>query len=223
MKQRYLPKKLALLNRMYALLLLAYPAEFRREYGREMRQVVKDSCYDSYSQNGYRGMFRLWGRFFFDLIKSVSLEYLEILFMKKAIWIRVIMVLGMGTLLGLICGVSYAYLTAICCLTASIFYIGSLGAILALFVSTVIVSKPFLWSSIQALLQNGRIIFFGSVLGAIAGIFFEILLSFGDSSKGALLYYGIGGMVIGALLSLILVKAPVLFRPNSSMRLADSE
>ena len=61
--------------RLYRLLLAIYPADFRREYGREMQQVFCDLCRDELRRNGKLGLLRLWLRTLADLIRTASGEH----------------------------------------------------------------------------------------------------------------------------------------------------
>jgi hypothetical protein len=46
--------------RLYRMLLAAYPASFRREYGPHMAQVFHDCCREAQARRGASGIFRLW-------------------------------------------------------------------------------------------------------------------------------------------------------------------
>lgn len=61
--------------RLYRLLLQVYPAEFRREYGREMQQVFRELCRDELSRSGKFGLLRLWLRTLADLICTAPGEH----------------------------------------------------------------------------------------------------------------------------------------------------
>lgn len=64
--------KKSLAPRLYALLLAAYPREFRREYGREMTLVFADRCRE---ERGPRS--RIWREAIFDLMRTAPKERLE--------------------------------------------------------------------------------------------------------------------------------------------------
>lgn len=68
----------SLSQRLYALLLAAYPAEFRREYGREMMQVFRD-CYSAeVRRNGLLlGLINVWAYTLFDLAQTAPREHLQ--------------------------------------------------------------------------------------------------------------------------------------------------
>ena len=59
---------------IYSILLLAYPREFRREYGPEMVRLVLDCQRDTYTISARR---RLWLRTFFDLVRTAPRERLN--------------------------------------------------------------------------------------------------------------------------------------------------
>jgi hypothetical protein len=61
--------------RLYALLLSAYPREFRREYGREMTLVFADRCREE--ARGRGGCLRVWREAIFDLMRTAPKERLE--------------------------------------------------------------------------------------------------------------------------------------------------
>lgn len=209
-QQDPLPKTLTLLNKLYRLLLLLYPANFRREYRREMQLVVYSSCYDAYKQCGTNGMFRFWVLVFFDLSKTIFIEYWEVFTMKSSVWIRVFIALAVGTILGALCGMGYAYLTAICCLTASLIYIGLLGAFFGLMV-TLIATTLFI-KNVEIHLANGRIFFIASAIGAVIGIIFPLIFSIGRAPTSVIVYYTIGGAVIGLLMTPMLSKASLFWQ-----------
>ena len=56
-------------ERVYRLLLLAYPDEFRREYGEQMEQAFGDLYRVKRGENG--GIARLWMRTIVDLVRTV--------------------------------------------------------------------------------------------------------------------------------------------------------
>jgi hypothetical protein len=61
-------------RRAYALLLAAYPREFRREYGREMALVFADRCRE---RERAASRARLWGEALLDLAVSAPREHME--------------------------------------------------------------------------------------------------------------------------------------------------
>jgi len=62
---------------LYRLLLQAYPAGFRQEYGSLMLQLFRDDCRDALSLNGTGGLVTLWVDTCFDLVKSSINEHLR--------------------------------------------------------------------------------------------------------------------------------------------------
>jgi hypothetical protein len=72
-KRNYLP----LSQRVFALLLAAYPAEFRREYGREMMQVFRACYYAEVRRKGLFGAINLWVYTLVDLARSAPREHLQ--------------------------------------------------------------------------------------------------------------------------------------------------
>ena len=70
--------------RVYRFLLLAYPAQFRREYGPLMTQVFRDSCRFQGRQDAKFGLLHLWLGTFLDLIQTVPHEHLHNLGKEKS-------------------------------------------------------------------------------------------------------------------------------------------
>lgn len=60
-------------ERVYEALLVAYPREFRREYGPHMAQVFRDLCREKQSNGAYE-LFRLWARTLLDLMATAFAE-----------------------------------------------------------------------------------------------------------------------------------------------------
>jgi len=65
---------LAASDRIYQLLLRAYPRDFRRQYGSEMAQVFRDSCRDAITRDGATGILGLYLRTIGDLLVSALKE-----------------------------------------------------------------------------------------------------------------------------------------------------
>ena len=63
--------------RVYQLLMNAYPAKFRQEYGTEMMQVFQDCCLRAVRQGGRNGMAKLWATTLLDFIQSVISEHVQ--------------------------------------------------------------------------------------------------------------------------------------------------
>lgn len=61
-------------GRVYGVLLLAYPREFRRRFGGEMAQAFKDSCRDAELRGGALGVMMLWVRTMPDLMSTAIVE-----------------------------------------------------------------------------------------------------------------------------------------------------
>jgi serine/threonine protein phosphatase PrpC len=70
-----LPRQIALADRCYRLLLLTYPAPFRRTYGYEMAQTFRASCCEALRATGCLGVLRLCGFTLGDLIVSALKEH----------------------------------------------------------------------------------------------------------------------------------------------------
>jgi len=70
-------KRHAVSTRVYRLLLRFYPLEFRQEYGLHMAQVFRDCCRTADVCEGWSGLWNLWLRTLFDLIRTAPSEHLE--------------------------------------------------------------------------------------------------------------------------------------------------
>ena len=66
-------------RRLYGLLLLAYPAEFRREYGAEMAHMFGDLCREELRHAGARGLAAVWARAIWDVAVSAPVERMDTL------------------------------------------------------------------------------------------------------------------------------------------------
>lgn len=66
-------------NRIYQLLLAAYPSKFRRIYRGQMAQVFRDCCRDAYQQGGSGSVIVLWIVAFYDLATSALGEHISAL------------------------------------------------------------------------------------------------------------------------------------------------
>ncbi len=62
---------------VYRVLLYAYPARLRREFGAEMAQVFRENCVQAYCHRGRRGLTRAWRDTLGDLLVSVPREHME--------------------------------------------------------------------------------------------------------------------------------------------------
>lgn len=67
---------LSLTERLYRLLLFAYPPAHRREYGPLMAQAFRDLCRNSYQRGGVVGLGELWFRIVTDTVTSSIAEHL---------------------------------------------------------------------------------------------------------------------------------------------------
>lgn len=63
--------------RVYQMFLIAYPTQFRQEYGSHMMQVFRDGCLRVIRQGGTNGMFKFWAITLLDLIQSVISEHMQ--------------------------------------------------------------------------------------------------------------------------------------------------
>jgi serine/threonine protein phosphatase PrpC len=61
-------------ERLYRLLLRAYPRGFREEYGSEMLLVFRDAYRDASRERGTIGVLAFWGELAYDLLTSVCVE-----------------------------------------------------------------------------------------------------------------------------------------------------
>ncbi|GCE30430.1 hypothetical protein KDA_59140 [Dictyobacter alpinus] len=61
-------------ERLYQWLLLAYPSEFRQEYGQEMVQTFRDCYREEIDDGGTLRLFPFWSTVFYDFVKSVTIE-----------------------------------------------------------------------------------------------------------------------------------------------------
>jgi hypothetical protein len=66
---------LTISDRLYTLLLMAYPSRFRSVYGAEMAQVFRDDVRDTFEKGGLVGVLRLWFRVVLDLLKTAITEH----------------------------------------------------------------------------------------------------------------------------------------------------
>lgn len=64
-------------TRVFRLLMLAYPAAFRREYGSEMEIVFRDMARDAWRDRRRIGLAGVWCRVVFDVAQSGSVERLR--------------------------------------------------------------------------------------------------------------------------------------------------
>lgn len=69
------PRPVRISDRIYWVLLRAYPRRFRQEYREEMALVFRDSCRQTYVDMGTRGLLRLWTAAVVDLVKNAPEEH----------------------------------------------------------------------------------------------------------------------------------------------------
>jgi hypothetical protein len=72
-------------QRIYALMLKAYPAEFRREYGPHMAQVFRDCGRDAKSRKRPVVLMHLWLITLLDLVKTAPKEHVDSLRKGKSV------------------------------------------------------------------------------------------------------------------------------------------
>jgi len=72
-------------QKVFQLSLLAYPREFRNEYGPQMAQLFRDCHRDEQREHGAPGVARLWLQTFFDIARTAPAEQLENLGRKNSI------------------------------------------------------------------------------------------------------------------------------------------
>src|SRR5437660_2397941 len=79
-----LPKShsITLSDRIYRLLLLIYPAEFRRTFAHEMSQTFRELCRETLCDAGSMGLLRLWGRTLPDLLTTAAKEQVRLLLLR---------------------------------------------------------------------------------------------------------------------------------------------
>lgn len=73
-QQRGVQRALTLSVLVYRLLLLAYPASFRRTYGQRLLRVFRDACHDALNQRSVSALLAFWGRTIADLTWTACCE-----------------------------------------------------------------------------------------------------------------------------------------------------
>ncbi len=86
-------------GRVYRALLVAYPEEFRREYGRQMEQAFQDLCREENRRGGRVGLIKLWVRLGLDLAFSAAVERIRAGSEDKEIAVRDYKLAGAGFVL----------------------------------------------------------------------------------------------------------------------------
>ena len=64
-------------QKFFRVILLAYPREFRREFGPDMAQIFRDCYRAEEKNNGPLGIWRLWLRTLLDMVRTAPKEHLE--------------------------------------------------------------------------------------------------------------------------------------------------
>ena len=64
-------------TRLFQIFLVLYPGKFRRDYGREMALVFRDSCRQAQNRHGARGILELWLTILLDLFSTALTERLS--------------------------------------------------------------------------------------------------------------------------------------------------
>jgi hypothetical protein len=71
------PHSIVLSVQFYRMVLSAYPAGFRREYGEPMVQAFRDSARQANRNGGGMALLSLWGRILIDSIQTIFEEHLQ--------------------------------------------------------------------------------------------------------------------------------------------------
>jgi hypothetical protein len=77
------PRGLALSERMYRILLQAYPASFRKRFAAEMAQVFDCLGREAYAQSGAGGLLRLWQPTLWDWAGATAAQWWVCLFRRR--------------------------------------------------------------------------------------------------------------------------------------------
>jgi hypothetical protein len=70
------PRPVVIADRIYRLLLRAYPRRFRGKYREEMAMVFRDSCRQTYVDVGPRGLLRVSATAVSDLVRNAPAEHI---------------------------------------------------------------------------------------------------------------------------------------------------
>lgn len=84
MAKNFNNRALAVSQKIYGRLLLAYPKAHREEYGPAMAQLFRDECRDAWNESQSWGVARLWLRVLPDLVKTSIIERLAALNERKS-------------------------------------------------------------------------------------------------------------------------------------------
>lgn len=129
--------------RAYTLLLAAYPAAFRREYGTEMAHLFRDCCREAWESGGPLALLGLWGHAVVDLVETAVSERV-----KVSIQVPKTVVIRAAGLSGLIAGVIYTVLySTIMPVTSSANYYPIAGTATTMWMSSDVVAAvvPAMW------------------------------------------------------------------------------
>lgn len=80
-------------------MLVTYPEEFRREYGRQMEQAFRDLCREENRRGGRVGLIKVWVRLVLDLASSAAVERIRANAEDKEIAVRDYKLAGAGFVL----------------------------------------------------------------------------------------------------------------------------
>src|ERR1035437_5084618 len=84
MAKNFNNRALAVSQKIYGRLLLAYPKAHREEYGPAMAQLFRDECRDAWNESQSWGVARLWLLVLPDLVKTSIIERLAALNERKS-------------------------------------------------------------------------------------------------------------------------------------------
>src|SRR5688572_14644994 len=79
------PGRLPVSQRFYALMLTAYPAEFRRQYGAPMVQLFRDCEDAARNRKGLGALMHFWMTALLDLVITAPKEHLDNLRKEKSV------------------------------------------------------------------------------------------------------------------------------------------
>ncbi len=85
MNKRTQLSRLTASQRFYALMLKAYPAEFRREYGRHMAQAFRDCGLAAHSRKRPVVLMHFWLVILLDLVKTAPKEHVDKLRKERSV------------------------------------------------------------------------------------------------------------------------------------------
>jgi capsular polysaccharide biosynthesis protein len=77
-------RMLAVSQKIYERLLMAYPKAHRAEFGAAMTQLFRDQCRDAWNESQNRGVMKLWLHVLPDLVKTSFIERLAALNKRKS-------------------------------------------------------------------------------------------------------------------------------------------